>query len=85
MSTMGDTEFDATPVYSCCVDARTPGLHGYINRISNREIFERQPRWQKKIHQNQLKAHFKHLGLSTREYLTLNRKYSQGLTNHMHE
>lgn len=39
----------------------------------------------KKIHQNQLKAHFKHLGLSTREYLTLNRKYSHGLTNHMHE
>lgn len=38
-----------------------------------------------KIHQNQLKAHFKHLGLSTREYLTLNRKYSQGLTNHMHD
>lgn len=40
-TTMEDTEFDAAPVDSRCTDARSLRHRGFINRISNRELYER--------------------------------------------
>lgn len=48
---MGDTEPDAAPVDSRYVDARTPEHQGFINRISNRELYERHPRYPRTVNE----------------------------------
>lgn len=48
---MGDTESDAAPVDSRYVDARTPEHQGFINRISNRELYERHPHYPRTVNE----------------------------------
>lgn len=49
MTTMEDTELDAAPVDSRFTDARSPGHPGFINRISNQELYERHPSYPRTV------------------------------------
>lgn len=54
---MEDTESDAAPVDSRCKDASTQGHQGFVNRISNRELYERHPSYPKTSYEEPVEPH----------------------------